>query len=57
MSYYGGISSNRSRNRGDGYKQHILVGGSKVFVVGSKVLVVGNKFSWEAIGAGEIIGS
>jgi len=40
----------RPRNRGGGYKRHVLVGGSKVFVVDSKVLVVGNKFSWEATG-------
>jgi hypothetical protein len=43
MSYYRGISSNRSRNRGGGYKQHVLVGGSKV-------LVVGSRFSWEVTG-------
>jgi hypothetical protein len=35
MSYYGGISSNRSQ--GGGHKQHVLVGG--------KVLVVGSRFS------------
>jgi hypothetical protein len=41
---------NRSRNRGGGYRQHVLVGGSKV-------LVVGSTFSWEATGAREVAGS
>ena len=48
MSYYGGMSSNRSR--GGRYKQHVLV-------EGSKVLVVGSRFSREVTGAREVAGA